>query len=187
MKFLLIILGFQMALQGSDIDPQRYSMAELELMAKRKQWANIVLFIKDIPKAEQDLQWKSLLERAAIGYVNELRTGGFSDSEKIIEDLLTEFPSLRDSLRLSALRVEILMSGFEKCFSNPKDVPFCTNQALKQLSAPFANSELRQKLAQLILLKSESSLESVCQTLLGLKEVKGIFEKRCPLKNIKTQ
>lgn len=87
MKFLLIILGFQLALLGSDIDPQRYSMADLELMAKRKEWANIILFIKDIPKAEQDLQWKNLLERSAVGYVNELRSGGFSDSEKIIEDL----------------------------------------------------------------------------------------------------
>ena len=51
----LIISGLA---YGNDLEPKRYTMAELELMAKNKQWANVILAIKDIPKSDQDIQWK---------------------------------------------------------------------------------------------------------------------------------
>lgn len=174
----LIILIANMVC-ASEVEQKRYSMAELELMAKQNQWNNIILFIKDIPKSEQDLQWNSLLERAAIGYSKTLKEGNFSEVYRVMDDLLLEFPSLRQSQKFLLVKKDLVVSGFKKCFSDPADVSFCVKSAVKEMRAEFSSPELRQSLGTLIVEKSPESGKEVCEVLSSFKEKKGLFEKHC--------
>lgn len=175
---LFFLLGLQ-ALRATEIEVKRYTMSELEVMAKKKEWANIVLFIKDIPKADQDLQWNSLLERASVGYVTDLKKGEFSEVERVIHDLLVEFPTLRKSLQFERIRNEILLSGFQNCFSRASDSPFCAKEGMKQMQTEFSSEELRQKLGQLISKKHPDSKNELCRIFKSYKEQKGFFERYC--------
>ena len=178
----LIISGLA---YGNDLEPKRYTMAELELMAKNKQWANVILAIKDIPKSDQDIQWNHLLERAAIGYVEELKKWGFSDAERMIHDIVNEFPSLKKSYKFEKLKTEFYLSGYENCFSNPANASDCVKSGLGVMSDQLTGSELRQKLGQLLYLKYSPSLEKICQILDSFKEDKSFFQKLCVKSNFK--
>ena len=175
---LLLLLGLH-TIQATEIELKRYTISELEMMAKKKEWANIVLFIKDIPKADQDLQWNRLLERASVGYVTDLKKGEFPEVERVMHDLLVEFPTLRKSHQFESIRNEILLSGFQNCFSRASDGPFCAKEGMKQMQNEFSSEELRQRLGQLISKKHPDSKIELCQIFKSYKEHKGFFEKYC--------
>lgn len=178
-KLLVLFLLCVQILQAEELEIKRYTMNDFELMAKKKEWANIVLFIKDIPKSEQDLQWNSLLERASVGYVTDLAKQGSSEVERVVNDLLVEFPSLKKSYKFEAVRNEILLNGFEKCFSKAIDSSVCASEGLKQMASEFSSYDLRQKLGQLIGKNKPELWSEICQSLNSHKEPKGIFEKYC--------
>jgi hypothetical protein len=178
-KLLLTVLIFSLPLRSQDLESKRYSIDDLELMGKKKEWGKVVLYLKDIPKSEQNLQWKSLLERAAIGYVGELQRGGFSDVEKVIHDMVYEFPDLKDSYKFEKVKNELFMNGYRGCFSKSSDVSECVKSALGVMGDKLVSFELRQNLAELVFAKSSDTLQKICAIFDSFKEKKGFFEKRC--------
>jgi hypothetical protein len=178
-KLLLGILFFSLPLLSQDLESKRYSIDDLELMGKKKEWAKVVLYLKDISKSEQNLQWKSLLERAAIGYVGELQSGGFSDVEKVIHDMVYEFPDLKDSYKFEKVKNDLFMTGYRKCFSKTSDVSDCVKSAIGVMSDKINSFELRQNMAELVFSKAPESVQKICEVLQTFNEKKGFFAKRC--------
>ena len=184
-RTFLILLLVARFLLADDLEPQRYTIEDLEKMAKNKEWAQVILFIKDIPKVDQNAQWKSLLEKAAVGYLTDLKRGGLSEAVKVVEDLAVEFPALKKSYGFEKLQNEIYFEGYEMCFSRPSDVPECAKTALLLLQNKELSFDLRQKLAPMVLVKSPNSRESLCKVFEELKELSGFYGKYCNLKKNK--
>ncbi|MSP18782.1 MAG: hypothetical protein EXR74_04345 [Bdellovibrionales bacterium] len=178
-KFFSLLFLATITLSAEEVDPQRYNINQLELMAKNHRWSEVILYVKDIPKSEQNLQWKNLVERASFGYVLGLKSQGFSDARQIMEDLIQEFPFLRSYSKFEKLKDEIYLTGYEKCFSKASDIPQCTQTALVFMNDKIVSPDLRQKLAFLINSKSEKSLEKLCAILDSFKEKNGFFIKSC--------
>ncbi|MFM8315165.1 MAG: hypothetical protein ACKOA8_12845, partial [Deltaproteobacteria bacterium] len=137
------------------------------------------------PKVEQNVQWKNLLEKAAVGYLTDLKQGGFSEAVKVAEDLAMEFPSLKESYSFEKIQNEVYLEGYEKCFSRTSDIPECTKTALGLLESKGTPFDLRQKLAPIVIAKSPSSRESLCKVFEELKELSGFYDKYCNLKKPK--
>lgn len=177
--FLYTCLLVLRNVHAGDAELHRYSMAELELMAKNKEWSKVILFIKDVPKQDQDLQWRSLLERSVLGFLQDLRKEGFSTTEKLVQDLAFEFPALRDSYKFETLKDEIFLEGYSRCFSKKSDVLFCSKSAINLMNQKITSAKLKQQLAVLVYSNNEESLRSLCQVFEGAKEKIGFFDKNC--------
>ncbi len=178
-KFFSLLFLATITLSAEELDPQRYTINQLELMAKNHRWSEVILYVKDIPKSEQNLQWKNLVERASFGYVSGLKSEGFSDAKQMMQELIQEFPFLRNYAKFEKLKDEIYLTEYEKCFSKNLDIPYCTQTALVFMNDKIVSSELRQKLAFLINSRSEKSLEKLCAILDSFKEKRGFFIKSC--------
>ncbi|MCX6101669.1 MAG: hypothetical protein NT000_00205 [Proteobacteria bacterium] len=168
-KFFSLLFLATITLSAEELDPQRYTINQLELMAKNHRWSEVILYVKDIPKSEQNLQWKNLVERASFGYISGLKSEGFSDAKQMMQELIQEFPFLRNYAKFEKLKDEIYLTEYEKCFS--KKLVFMNDK--------IVSSELRQKLAFLINSRSEKSLEKLCAILDSFKEKRGFFIKSC--------
>lgn len=180
MKSILFLSFFLvLKINAQELEPHRYSMGELELMAKNKDWAKVILFIKDIPKSDQDLQWKNLLERAAIGYLSSLKKHGGSDAEQMAQELIFEFPTLGESAKYENLKNEIIFDGYRSCFLKKVDLAKCLESALELMGRKNSSPNLRQLIGGLVLNYHKDSLSELCKVFDSFKESKGFFEKNC--------
>lgn len=187
MKSIFLLIGLHcVSAFTQETEAKLYSMSDLELMAKNRSWSRVILYIKDVPKSERDLQWKSLLERAAIGYVSDMAREGMSDAHKMVEELEFEFPVLKESTSFVALKDKLVLEGFSKCFSTKSNIPSCAKSAVEFISQKSGSPSLRQNLAKLTISKVPESSENLCNAFNSFKELSGFFEKNCP-KSIETK
>jgi len=187
MKSIFLLIGlYCIPAFTQETEAKLYSISDLELMAKNRSWSRVILYIKDVPKSERDLQWKSLLERAAIGYVSEIAREGMSDADKMVKELEFEFPELKESTSFIALKDKLVLEGFSKCFSTKSNIPSCAKSVIDFISQKSGSSSLRQNLAKLTISKSPDSAENLCHVFNSFKELNGFFEKNCS-KTIETK
>lgn len=177
------LMGSEVANRGGDesvdIEVVRPTLEQLERLAKRKEWSRILVLIKGISKPDQDLQWKSLVERASMGYLKQFSEEGASETENLAQELLREFPLLSEAQSFQNLREKLLFSEFNRCFSKKSDLPVCQKRALALMESPSTSPRLRQKWASFLHEKSAGSLDKVCQILKDRLERQGFFETHC--------
>lgn len=161
------------------IEPHRYTVDELELMAKNKLWNQLVLFLHDVAPAERKLQWQSLVERSAIGYLTQLKDSGVSGVENIGQDLLREYPTLSGSEKFGALADSIFMEGFQRCYQSKEDSPECSKRLLSLLNENTISGNFRLKGAQLLIEHSPQTLKAVCEILHTKNDMRASMVAKC--------
>src|SRR5277367_2891259 len=80
------------------LDESHYSTDEIELMLAKKSWDEALLHLPDVLEASRDERWELLVEKAAVGYLGDLKNRGTEQSaDQAVVDLLRTFPSLSRS------------------------------------------------------------------------------------------
>jgi hypothetical protein len=97
--------------------PDQQLFAELDALAEAGSWPELYDRLADVRPTKRDAHWQELVEKAAIGELTPLASGG-----ETIEELLAaparyypKFPSLRKSSGFVTLRAVIGVKAFRQC------------------------------------------------------------------------
>lgn len=107
-----------------------YTMDELETLALKKSWAEIILRMPSVLPADRTSKWEDLVERAAIGHLQNLAKESISGALDESEVLVRKFPSLSRSLKFEEEKYRIALMGFELCFKSKDDAPECEKRLM---------------------------------------------------------
>jgi len=103
---------------GDTVIIRRYSMGELEALAKASAWQELGDHLSDIDATARDGHWEFLVEQAAIGELTPYVGGAGSIVErlKMIDRYYPAYPSLARSQKFLDLRGKIGLEAFRQCF-----------------------------------------------------------------------
>jgi hypothetical protein len=93
-----------------------YSMADLSALEKKGAWEELLQHAEDIPPAQRSAAWEKTVEKAAIGYMEQL-SGNTAAFEAVFtsQALLTRYPHLLKSQELMNKRSEAGKKASEQC------------------------------------------------------------------------
>ncbi len=93
-----------------------YTMADLQALAARQSWEELLGHAEDVPPAQRTAAWDNLIETAATGYVTSL--GAQTDSYDAVfasQALLRRFPRLSSSTGFMTKRGEAGKAAAARC------------------------------------------------------------------------
>ena len=130
-------------------ESKNYSMADLDALAKSKSFHELVEHLRDIPPAQRNAHWNSLVDQTATGLMTEE-----TDSVKKIRlasNLRKQFPRLENSPILGAKESFKELSDFELCYNTlDDDGDYCTRQLRSFVQGQKKNGALAQKAGALV-------------------------------------
>jgi Caspase domain len=106
--------------------PPSEALAQLEALAASESWHELGAHLTEVKPTERDDGWKALVEQAAIGELTPLTAASSgSPDERLaaIERYYPAYPSLRGSQKFLALRSNIGLDAFGRCFDDAKQGP----------------------------------------------------------------
>lgn len=105
--------------------PELTVLDELEIAARKRAWAEVVMRLPEVPPKQRDRRFERLVEEASENYLSELATEGGSGLDQIAERLLQDFPSLRKSASFVSRRNGFGLASVETCYDLNKDTTEC--------------------------------------------------------------
>ncbi|WP_394823552.1 hypothetical protein [Pendulispora albinea] len=107
-----------------------YTMADLDALANRAQWAELLAHVEDIPPLERKATWERLLVKAATEYVGSLSSK--SDAYEgfwIAEGMVKRYPALPKSKEFMAKRADVGKKVFTECLQQSYSGKECIQRA----------------------------------------------------------
>jgi hypothetical protein len=131
---------------GEVVEEKYFTMDELDLMASRKSWNELILALPRVIPAEKGKKWLVLVEKGALGYLTSLSDQKDTQVVEKSNELLLKFSSLQSSAAFRNKRREIILEGFESCFRSETPKNSCTQAAGAFASRENFDPELLAKL-----------------------------------------
>lgn len=149
----VFLVAFLLALVCSPLRAEEdsgYTMDELETLALKKAWSEIILRLPAVLPADRGSKWEDLVEQAAIGHLKDLAKESIDSSVDNAEVLVNKFPSLARSRKFEEEKYRIALMGFELCFSNKADAPECEKRLLEYVKRGRNIMELAFRAGKLV-------------------------------------
>ena len=131
---------------------KKYSMADLEALAKAKQYRELLEHIEDIGPANRGARWSELLATAATKVVESTNSAkGFAiyESFMIAESSVERHPALAKNNAFMAARAKAGKSAFEQCFANSYRGDECFNAATSFVAVEGTSSKVKLDVAKI--------------------------------------
>lgn len=121
----------------------KYTMEDLRALAENDGWGELLEHVEDIRPRDRKKEWRSMLEKAAIGQLGILesqkkRYEGLAASEQI----LTRFTVLKKSKPYMKKRAEVGLIAFKECFSNRYGANRCASDLMDFIKVDPKNTDL---------------------------------------------
>lgn len=120
-----------------------YSMADLEALEKKAAWEELLSHAEDIAPAQRTQTWEKLVEKAAVGYMQQLTTetaafeGIFTS-----QALLGRYPNLQKSQDFMTKRGEAGKLAAERCLRDAYRGKHCVEMMKDFLKAPNTSADI---------------------------------------------
>jgi hypothetical protein len=97
---------------------RRYNMDDLQALAKKGQWAELIAHAADIRPTQRNAVWQTLLKQAVEGWLSRprIQTNPLR-AAMTAEALLERYPALAKDRKLMAKRNEVGLRAFRQCFA----------------------------------------------------------------------
>jgi hypothetical protein len=98
-------------------EPTKYTFEDLKALGESQGWQELLEHAEDVRPSERKQPWKDLLEKAAVGTVDQYLTQkklleAFGTAEQVV----TRFPTLKQSKSFMAKRREAGLAALGECF-----------------------------------------------------------------------
>lgn len=125
---LLIFSLLLLADRGAGAEEAPPTMDELDLLAAKKEWSQVLIQLPGVSPADRGPKWETLVEKAAIGHLSATAKESPSNAIQIADDLLKNFPQLFRSQEFEREKNRIAVAGFEQCYASPGDREECSRR-----------------------------------------------------------
>jgi hypothetical protein len=107
-------------------DERRYSQADLQALADKGAWSELIEHLGDVPPAARDARWEKVVEQAGIGAleVSTQRDDPFLGIRIGIQ-LVDQFPQVRESRVFMKKRNEVGLQAFDRCLNHDERIATC--------------------------------------------------------------
>jgi len=141
MKILSLFFLLLPALCLSE-DEVRYTVTELEILARQQRWSEIIIHMAEVPVADRNKKFEKIVEEASIHYLEEAaREPGGMDG--IANSLLQKYPFLRGSKAFMQKRALMGAEALDICYQvRPKEE--CMGRAIAFVNEDVTNREIRE-------------------------------------------
>jgi hypothetical protein len=96
----------------------KYGMADLDALATKGAWEELLEHAEDVAPTARNAAWEKTVERAAMGYMDQLTTKtGAYEGIWTSQQLLKRYPHLRSSKELTVKRAEAAKIASKECLS----------------------------------------------------------------------
>jgi hypothetical protein len=120
-----------------------YTMADLQALAARQSWEELLGHAEDVPPAQRTAAWDSLVETAATGYVTNL--GAQTDAYDAVfasQALLRRFPRLSSSAGFMSKRGEAGKAAAARCLERASVGQHCIDGMKAFLEGPNTGADV---------------------------------------------
>lgn len=128
--------------RAGDISPRKakdatYSMADLQALEKKGAWEELLAHAEDIPPARRSAAWEKTVEKAAIGYMQQL-TSDTAAFEGVFtsQSFATRYPHLVKSSEFMAKRADAGKAASSICLQNAYRGQHCIDMMKDFLKTP---------------------------------------------------
>jgi hypothetical protein len=98
-------------------EEKKYTMADLEALAKNESWGELLPHLEDIAPAQRNQKWQAVVERCAAGSIKSFKKDRNPFAALAYADGLTKrYGFLKKSKPFMAIRAEAGLKGFAACF-----------------------------------------------------------------------
>lgn len=120
-----------------------YAMADLDALAKRGAWEELLMHAEDIPPAKRDATWEKLVEKAAIGELGQLTTKAESYEGVFTSQALGKrYPHLLKSSEFMSKRGEAGKKAASECLREAWRGEHCLDMMNTFLSTPGTSADV---------------------------------------------
>jgi hypothetical protein len=131
-------------------EEKKYTLADLEALAKSESWSELMHHLEDIPPAQRNQKWQAVVERCATGSIKSFKKDRDPLAALIYADGLTKrYKFLKKSKSFMANRAEAGLKGFSTCFE--ERYGRCDERLLPFVEEDETNFDLAVNAAQLML------------------------------------
>lgn len=106
-------------LAATTAQAKKNTMEDLKALAEQESWQELFNSLGDIAPAQRKAEWKGLLEKAAVGYLEAL--SGQEDQYAafgLAKGILVQYPTLKKNADFMKKRGEVGLTALSKCFDN---------------------------------------------------------------------
>lgn len=150
------VLALLLTLLGGAVraEEKRYSMKDLEALARSESWGELLQHLEDVPPAKRDAAWQRIAEKGALGRIGALSTDKDPLWALVTADGLTKrYPFLKKSRSFMSKRAEVGLKGFEACYEHSYSGGPCSDRFLPFVEADPGNVDFALKAGQLVIRK----------------------------------
>jgi hypothetical protein len=128
----------------------KYTMEDLQALAKKGSWTELMGHMADIAPAKRDAAWQLLLEQSAVGDLQAISAENQGEAvPSKSNELLKSFPELKTSAEFMKIRAELGMAAFKKCFVDQWAADKCHKDLTDFVALDPKNSDLAMQAGKL--------------------------------------
>ena len=143
--FFAALLFWVLPVQAED----KYSRDDIQALVEQREWLEILEHGKDISPSERDEEWKSWIEAAAIGLLEESSSKSSQDSYQTILQIDDRYRHLRGSDDYTSKRSQVGIAALQDCFLNSYYANECNDAMSSFVIGDQENVELNLSAAKL--------------------------------------
>lgn len=139
-----------------DVPPaKRYTLDELELLAQKKAWAEVLLHAEDIYPSERKKNWENVVESAAAEHLREISGAGMSGAAPVAQQLVRTYPFLSRSKSFREARGDAALSDYTLCTGINQKGDDCVSRLWDFLQGEKDDTELAFRAAKAVSQKQD--------------------------------
>lgn len=132
-------------------EEKKYTIQDLEALAKSESWSELVQHLEDIAPAARDSKWQKIAERGILGQLDAMKADKNPFGALIWADSFTKrYPWLKKNKGFMKRRAEMGLKGFELCYDHSYSGAPCNERILPYVEADPGNVDFALKAGQLI-------------------------------------
>ena len=132
-------------------EEKRYTMQDLEALAKSESWSELVQHLEDIAPAARDKKWQQIAERGILGQLDSMKSDKNPFGALIYADGFTKrYPWLKKNRGFMKRRAEAGLKGFELCYEHSYSGAPCNERFLPYVEGDPGNVEFALHAGQLV-------------------------------------
>ena len=142
---MLSVAGARVACSTPESDApteKHYTLDELELLAQKHSWSELLLHAEDIYPADRKKKWESIVEMAATQHLREITGAGMSGAAPVAEQLIRTYPFLRGFRTFLEAKRGAALSDFTLCTAISKKGDDCVSQLWSFVQGSKDDTEL---------------------------------------------
>jgi len=93
---------------------QTYSISDLQALVARKEFAEAVMHLRDIPPTARDATWDDIAVKVLIGHAESQRKDGAGEAYRYLEEGMRAFPSTAADTRMTSKQVELGVAAIKE-------------------------------------------------------------------------